>query len=128
MPNDANWAWKPAKSEKKLKRKLKRDRRKLKPQFGANFYNSEEWLRLRYRVLKQYKASCMCCGKRGSRDHPIHVDHIKPRSRYPLLALSFDNLQVLCSDCNLGKGAWDETDWRPFELLPTGAAEHMQSL
>lgn len=23
------------------------------------------------------------------------------------------NLQVLCADCNLGKGAWDATDWRP---------------
>ena len=23
-----------------------------------------------------------------------------------------DNLQILCSDCNAGKGNWDQTDWR----------------
>jgi 5-methylcytosine-specific restriction endonuclease McrA len=34
----------------------------------------------------------------------MHVDHIKPRRKYPHLALVFDNLQVLCHDCNHGKG------------------------
>ena len=39
----------------------------------------------------------------------LHVDHIKPRSKFPELELSLDNTQVLCADCNLGKGAWDDT-------------------
>ncbi len=43
---------------------------------------------------------------------PLHVDHIKPRSKYPDLALDINNLQILCESCNLGKGAWDETDFR----------------
>ena len=30
-----------------------------------------------------------------------------------LLELQLTNLQMLCADCNVGKGAWDETDWRP---------------
>lgn len=60
----------------------------------------------------------------------MHVDHIKPRSKYPALELVLSNLQVLCEDCNLGKLAHDETDWRPLEaeVLPDGAAEHMRSL
>lgn len=33
---------------------------------------------------------------------------------FPDLALSMDNLQVLCGDCNHGKGNWDVTDWRPI--------------
>src|SRR5262249_39926358 len=40
-------------------------------------------------------------------------DHIKPRSKFPELELELGNLQVLCADCNLGKRAWDQTDWRP---------------
>jgi len=44
----------------------------------------------------------------------IHVDHIKPRSRYPELSLEIENLQVLCEDCNMGKSNVFETDWRVF--------------
>jgi 5-methylcytosine-specific restriction endonuclease McrA len=58
----------------------------------------------------------------------MHVDHIKPRWKYPELSLSFENLQVLCKDCNLGKGGWDETDWREPEKLPDGAEEHMREI
>lgn len=42
----------------------------------------------------------------------MHVDHIKPRSKYPHLAYDVNNLQVLCQDCNFGKSNHDETDWR----------------
>lgn len=61
----------------------------------------------------------MACGqKKGF----IHVDHIKPRSIFPSLELDISNLQILCEACNLGKGAWDQTDWRPKEqaLHPKG--------
>jgi len=34
-----------------------------------------------------------------------HVDHIKPKSKYPDLAYDKTNLQVLCEECNIGKGA-----------------------
>ncbi len=40
---------------------------------------------------------------------------MKPRSKYPELALDPENLQVLCRACNMGKRAWDETDFRPKE-------------
>lgn len=72
------------------------------------FLKSWEWTKLRFQVLKEYGAVCMLCGSKEK----ICVDHIKPRSKYPELALEFDNLQVLCNLCNKGKGAWDETDFR----------------
>lgn len=84
----------------------------------SNFYESREWQTLRYRVLKLHGGRCQCCGARPTDDNPLHVDHIKPRSRYPQLALDITNLQILCKACNLGKRAWDETDWRrPSEPL-----------
>jgi 5-methylcytosine-specific restriction endonuclease McrA len=54
----------------------------------------------------------MCCGASAKDGIRIHVDHIKPRSKYPKIELDINNLQILCDDCNIGKGNWDETDWR----------------
>lgn len=82
------------------------------PSPSVRFLESDEWRRVRYQALKRSKGCCECCGSRGTRGHPLHVDHIKPRSKFPELALVLSNLQVLCEDCNIGKGAWDETDWR----------------
>jgi hypothetical protein len=73
------------------------------------FQRSDRWQRLRQRVIRTYGPICMRC---GATDRPIHVDHIKPKSRYPHLALSFENLQVLCETCNLEKSNIDETDYR----------------
>lgn len=77
-----------------------------------NFYESSEWQKVRYKALLKHNGSCQCCGASPSKGKPLHVDHIKPRSTHSELELVVDNLQVLCKDCNFGKGAWDETDWR----------------
>lgn len=79
---------------------------------AERFYDSEEWLRLRYDALLRSAGTCDCCGCRPSKFNPLQVDHIKPRSKYPKLALEPTNLQVLCKQCNIGKGNSDETDWR----------------
>lgn len=75
------------------------------------FYRSSAWLKLRYKVIQKYGAKCMICGRRPP-EVTIHVDHIKPRSKYPALELDFDNMQILCEECNFGKSNIDETDWR----------------
>lgn len=76
------------------------------------FYESREWLDLRYRVLQKSGGSCRLCGCRATPENPIQVDHIKPRSLHPELALIESNLQVLCKSCNMGKSNRDDTDWR----------------
>jgi 5-methylcytosine-specific restriction endonuclease McrA len=73
------------------------------------FCKTKEWQVLRYKAIKRYGRKCMACGIQATE---IHVDHIKPRSKFPKLSYELSNLQILCRDCNLGKGAWDETDWR----------------
>lgn len=80
------------------------------------FYKSYEWRKLRYKVLKKYGATCMVCGRERENGFMIHVDHIKPLRKYWELRLDANNLQVLCDECNHGKGNWDETDWREPEL------------
>ena len=79
------------------------------------FLLSYEWRRVRMEVLKRDGASCLCCGATPKDGVKMHVDHIKPRRKFPELALNKDNLQVLCEVCNHGKGNWDQTDWRKSE-------------
>ena len=54
--------------------------------------------------------TCECCLATATLQW--HVDHVRPRSTHPALALEPANLQVLCQDCNLGKGTRYATDWR----------------
>ena len=80
---------------------------------STKFLQSWEWRTLRYEVLNKFGRRCMCCGATPDDGMTvIHVDHIKPRHKYPQLSLVADNLQILCGVCNQGKGAWDETDFR----------------
>ena len=74
------------------------------------FYVSFQWRQARYTILKKSAGCCMLCNRN---DLPLHVDHIKPLRKYWHLRLNLDNLQVLCEECNHGKGNWDESDWRP---------------
>jgi hypothetical protein len=73
------------------------------------FYQSQAWRSIRYKALVTYGRKCMLC---RSEDGQMHVDHIKPISTHPGLALEFSNLQILCSDCNLGKSNKDDSDFR----------------
>lgn len=123
-----DWAWKPKahdipgikvkKGKLKKDRGLNRARRQLvSEKDDKDFYLSREWKALRVRVLEKYGCACMMCG-RSPKTHGvvIHVDHIKPRSKFPALSLDFENLQILCEDCNLGKGNRFDTDHRPDKL------------
>lgn len=107
------------KREKKKKVKVKKSvvaKQNKNPSIDPNsseFLFSWEWRTLRMKVLVKYGATCMCCGATKDDGVKIHVDHIKPRSKFPKLALVEDNLQVLCDVCNQGKSNIDMTDWRP---------------
>ena len=80
-------------------------------QSSKEFYKSDAWRDLRYRALKLHGRQCQCCGAKPPKV-VLHVDHIKPRSRFPELELDINNLQVLCEDCNLGKSNKDCIDYR----------------
>jgi 5-methylcytosine-specific restriction endonuclease McrA len=115
-----------SKAERRRKRRQERDAAYSRSKSGPvrtyrpssievkelTFYDSQEWKDLRYKVLIRDNATCQCCGSTRKDGVRIHVDHIKPRSRFPQLELDENNLQVLCEPCNMGKRARDLTDWR----------------
>ena len=79
---------------------------------NKDFLSSYAWRKLRMEALKKYGTRCQCCGNSPKNGIVLNVDHIKPRRKYPELALDINNLQILCEECNHGKGNWDQTDWR----------------
>lgn len=100
---------------------------------SAEFLDTYEWRRVRMVALKQYGPVCQCCGATPANGSVMHVDHIKPRKLFPQLALDVNNLQILCHECNHGKGNWDMTDWRtePEDHetdLDREAARHLRSI
>ena len=76
------------------------------------FLDTREWKELRYRAFLKYGNRCVVCGRSAREGAALNMDHIKPRARFPHLALDIGNLQPACTDCNTGKGNWDTTDWR----------------
>ena len=77
-----------------------------------DFYSSRAWKILRYQAFEKYGNRCQCCGARPSDDVVLHVDHVKPKSTHPELALDLNNMQILCDDCNIGKINQFQTDWK----------------
>jgi HNH endonuclease len=75
------------------------------------FLASQEWIELRYRVLRESDGRCCLCGRGAIDGAKLNVDHIKPRRTHPSLAAERSNLQVLCNLCNRGKGNRPD-DWR----------------
>ena len=72
--------------------------RKLPPGFN------KLWPRLREAAFNAYGRKCSACGAMAKHGAKMHVDHIKPMSRFPEIALDLSNLQILCENCNLIKG------------------------
>jgi hypothetical protein len=58
---------------------------------------------LRYAVLVRDRKRCRACGATPGRGVSLHIDHVVPVKLGGGNTLA--NLQVLCSTCNLGKGA-----------------------
>lgn len=61
---------------------------------GSDFYASREWRALRYQALALSDGRCELCGRSKHDGIVLHVDHVRPRSKAPELALTAENLQV----------------------------------
>ncbi len=68
------------------------------------FYLTADWRYVRKQVIERDGHVCGCCKLQIQDFNELTVDHIRPRSKYPELALVLSNLQVLCRRCNSSKG------------------------
>jgi 5-methylcytosine-specific restriction endonuclease McrA len=66
------------------------------------------WVHLTKQVFSKYGKVCLCCGSTSN----IAIDHIKPYSKYPELAIDINNLQPLCRSCNSKKSNKKIIDYR----------------
>ena len=64
---------------------------------------------LRFEVLEKHNFKCRACGYGANDGKKLHVDHIIPISKGGETEMA--NLQVLCSDCNVGKGTKIVDGW-----------------
>lgn len=64
------------------------------------FYSSPEWKLLREAIIEEQGRICGDCGTAIDSRMKVTVGHRLPRNKYPRLALSRDNLNVLCRSCN----------------------------
>lgn len=92
--------------------KLKTSPRNIKIDKYQEFYESYEWRRARYDALCAADGKCQLCGRSKHDGIILNVDHIVPLRKDWSQRLSQANLQVLCHECNHGKGNRDNTDWR----------------
>ncbi|MFC1794106.1 HNH endonuclease [Planctomycetota bacterium] len=83
---------------------LARERKRQIDEMKA-FYASSEWRLVRQQVIQEQGRVCKECRSHITTDNDLTVDHIKPRSKFPELALVKSNLQILCRRCNSAKGA-----------------------
>lgn len=81
-------------------------KKKLKP-----VLNKKLWSKIRSYMLNKHDHKCMKCGK-TPKLKDLHVDHIKPKSKYPHLKYKIKNLQLLCKKCNFEKSNHNENDYR----------------
>ena len=84
------------------------EERKEKIEEAQSFYSSPEWAKLREQVIKEEGRVCAQCGRPIKDNNDVTVDHIRPRTKYPHLELSRENLRVLCRSCNSAK---KDSEW-----------------
>ena len=63
---------------------------------------THKYLEWRKEVLKRDDHTCIWCGAKEN----LHVDHIKPFSKFPELRLDLNNGRVLCKSCHLKTDTW----------------------
>ena len=78
---------------------------KLEPQEKASLHQTKRDinLKLRFLVMKRDNFKCCACGASPAKDSSVelHIDHIIPWAKGGETVI--ENLQTLCSKCNLGK-------------------------
>jgi 5-methylcytosine-specific restriction endonuclease McrA len=74
---------------------------KKKPKKKKRLYTHEEWQLARAETFASHGRICYLCKIAEA----TQVDHVRPKSKFPELALVRSNLRPVCWPCNKRKGA-----------------------
>lgn len=88
---------------------LKKNLRRIAQNDYKAFRNSElgQLLKQKLYITQEERCNNPNCGLRLPITH-LQMDHIKPISKYPVLAVEPTNFQLLCGPCNAAKGSLEE--------------------
>lgn len=101
MVKTSRFLWPEAKkTEEKIANEQKLKKKASKRYLRQKFENSKEWRALSL-LVRAEEPMCRKCGA----TEELQADHIKPKSKYPELALVRSNIQTLCWTCNRIKAA-----------------------
>ena len=67
---------------------------------SVSFYATKEWHKIRTKALIRDNYTCTVCKRPKGAGYRLHVDHILPLKQRPDLALTLENLRVLCQSCD----------------------------
>lgn len=99
----------------------------MKP-YAEKFYKSQAWQRCRAAYISSQGGLCERCRKRGlyvPGDTVHHIIHLTPGNiNDPNVALSFDNLQLVCRDCHAElHGSSPDYEGRRYTVSPDGRCD-----
>jgi len=97
---------------KPIPTKKKKPKKQNENKKYERFYQSAPWRMVRYDAYEKNDGRCECCGRSAKEGIYLNCDHIKPLREFWKLRLDPENLQILCNECNHGKGNRYSTDWR----------------
>lgn len=88
----------------------------------ANVSNRYNHTDIKESLRSEAKNKCMYCESKVSHVSYEHIEHIKPKAKYPELTFEWQNLGLACPVCNMNKS--DEYDpslrfLNPFEDKPS---------
>lgn len=70
------------------------------PQSLKNKYNQPS---IKESLREESNSKCMYCESNIKHITPEHIEHIKPKAKYPELTYEWDNLGLACPVCNMNK-------------------------
>lgn len=76
------------------------ERDKKPPKTLKNKYND---ISVKNFLREESNSKCMYCESKIKHITPEHIEHIKPKSKFPELAYEWDNLGLSCPVCNMNK-------------------------
>ena len=87
-----------------LRKVVEEIKKKQHPRRQFNLWrNSKEGKTWKQEQYQKQNEKCLLCGEYLKISFS-HIDHIKPINKYPELAITHDNLQLVHPECNVRKG------------------------